>query len=144
MLRSTNKRVGASQDWPVLYMHSCTEAATRSSISQSAKTRLGDFPPSSSVTRLTVSAAFLVIEIPARVEPVNDIIWISGWLDMAAPATAPSPWIRLNTQVQPVAKAGTTLRAIWLIGQFQGVIRPQTPIGSRRRVSPLVSSSRSG
>ena len=32
--------------------------------------------------------------------------------------------------VQPVARAGTTLQAIWLIGQFQGVIMPQTPIGS--------------
>ena len=32
--------------------------------------------------------------------------------------------------VQPVAKAGITLSAIWFIGQFQGVIRPQTPIGS--------------
>ena len=32
--------------------------------------------------------------------------------------------------VQPVASAGTTLQAIWLIGQFHGVIMPQTPIGS--------------
>ena len=36
----------------------------------------------------------------------------------------------LSTIVQPVANAGNTLQAIWLIGQFHGVIRPQTPIGS--------------
>ncbi len=32
--------------------------------------------------------------------------------------------------VQPVASAGATLHAIWLSGQFHGVMRPQTPIGS--------------
>ncbi len=31
--------------------------------------------------------------------------------------------------VQPAASAGATLQAIWLIGQFQGVMKPQTPIG---------------
>ncbi len=44
--------------------------------------------------------------------------------------------------VQPVASAGTTLQAIWLIGQFQGVIMPQTPIGSlTMRVVPRSSSN---
>jgi hypothetical protein len=28
---------------------------------------------------------------------------------------------------QPAANDGATLHVIWLIGQFQGVIRPQTP-----------------
>ena len=36
----------------------------------------------------------------------------------------------LSTIVHPEAKAGTTFKAIWLIGQFHGVIKPQTPIGS--------------
>ena len=36
-----------------------------------------------------------------------------------------------STIVQPAARAGSTLQAIWLIGQFQGVISPHTPIGSR-------------
>jgi hypothetical protein len=36
-----------------------------------------------------------------------------------------------STIVQPAANAGRTLQAIWLIGQFHGVIRPHTPIGSR-------------
>ena len=44
--------------------------------------------------------------------------------------------------VQPVARAGNTLQAIWLIGQFHGVIRPQTPIGSlTTSVDPCCSSN---
>ena len=42
-----------------------------------------------------------------------------------------------STTVQPTPRAGATLRVIWFIGQFQGVIRPQTPIGSCTRTSPL-------
>jgi hypothetical protein len=38
----------------------------------------------------------------------------------------------LSTMVQPAASAGSTLQAIWLTGQFHGVISPHTPIGSRR------------
>ena len=35
-----------------------------------------------------------------------------------------------STIVQPAASAGATLQVIWLIGQFHGVMRPQTPTGS--------------
>ncbi len=117
----------------------------------------GDLPPSSWCTRLTVGAALRATSIPARVEPVNDTMSTSGWLEIAAPTVGPSPLTRLNTPfgtpaasrisvhtwaengaisdgfstiVQPTASAGTTLQAIWLIGQFHGVIRPHTPIGS--------------
>ena len=130
---------------------------------------LGLLPPSSWVTRLTVGAAFLATSMPARVEPVNDTMSMSGWLDSAAPTPGPSPWTRLNTPagtpaasmisvkicaeygatseglstiVQPVASAGNTLQAIWLIGQFHGVIKPQTPIGSlTTSVLPCCSSN---
>ena len=37
----------------------------------------------------------------------------------------------LSTIVQPAASAGATLQAIWFSGQFQGVIIPHTPMGSR-------------
>ena len=44
--------------------------------------------------------------------------------------------------VQPVASAGNTLTAIWLMGQFHGVIMPQTPIGSFTiSVAPRCSSN---
>ena len=44
--------------------------------------------------------------------------------------------------VQPVASAGATLVAIWFSGQFHGVMKPQTPIGSfTSRVVPRSSSN---
>jgi hypothetical protein len=36
----------------------------------------------------------------------------------------------LSTIVQPAAIAGATLQAIWLMGQFHGVISATTPTGS--------------
>ena len=73
-------------------------------------------------------------------EPVNDTMSTSGWLDIAEPTTSPVPLIRLNTPggvpascitcanssavkgdsslglsttVQPTASAGATLAVIW-------------------------------
>ena len=44
--------------------------------------------------------------------------------------------------MQPVAIAGATLQAIWLDGQFHGVMNPHTPIGSLViMVSPRRSSN---
>ncbi len=48
----------------------------------------------------------------------------------------------LSTMVQPAASAGKTLSAIWLIGQFHGVISPQTPMGSWRSTMRPRSSSK--
>ena len=106
---------------------------------------------------MTVSAAAFATNMPARVEPVKLTMSISGWLEMAAPTDGPSPFTKLNTPlgtpaacitsanrmalngatslgfstiVQPTAMAGATLQAIWLIGQFHGVMKPQTPMGS--------------
>src|SRR6202167_4327773 len=110
---------------------------------------LADFPPSSCATRLTVSALAFATALRARVEPVNDIMSMPGCDDIASPTVGPSPLTRLNTpagtpascitsahsiafigaisdgfktMVQPAAMAGATLQAIWLIGQFHGVI----------------------
>ncbi len=47
-----------------------------------------------------------------------------------------------NTMVQPAAIAGATLAAIWLSGQFQGVMKAHTPIGSETtEVVPICSSN---
>jgi uncharacterized membrane protein len=47
-----------------------------------------------------------------------------------------------STIVLPAASAGATLAAIWLIGQFQGVIIATTPIGScSTLVAPITSSN---
>ena len=48
-----------------------------------------------------------------------------------------------STMVQPAASAGRTFSVIWLIGQFHGVMNPQTPIGSRRIIVPPRRSSNS-
>ena len=89
---------------------------------------------------------------------------------MASPTVGPSPLTRLktpggtpassrisakimassgaislgfSTMVQPAARAGATLQAIWFCGQFHGVIMPTTPMGSRRiSVLPCTSSNR--
>ena len=43
--------------------------------------------------------------------------------------------------VQPAASAGATLQAIWLSGQFHGVIMPMTPTGSRTTMAVPIGSS---
>ena len=129
----------------------------------------GDLPPSSWLTRLTVGAARLATSMPARVEPVNEIMSMSGCSLMAAPTSGPRPLIRLNTpfgtpascrisakinaddgvnsdgfriMVQPAASAGATLQAIWFSGQFHGVIMPMTPTGSRTTIAEPTGSSK--
>ena len=44
--------------------------------------------------------------------------------------------------VQPAASAGATLQAIWLSGQFHGVIMPMTPTGSRTTMAEPIGSSK--
>ena len=112
---------------------------------------------SSSDTRFTVSAAAFVTAMPALVEPVNDIMSIPGGSPLHHQRRRHHRFTRLNTPagkpvksivsaktmadsgatsdgfsttVQPAQMAGTTLRTTWFIGQFQGVISPQTPTGS--------------
>ena len=114
-------------------------------------------PPSSKLTLLKSLAAFCEINAPALVDPVKEIISISGCLVNASPVIKPSPLIKLKTPggnfvssinsakiiddngassdgfktiVQPDAKAGITFKQTWFIGQFHGVINAQTPLGS--------------
>ena len=131
-------------------------AASRSA---SAKTTLGDLPPSSIDTRLTVPAAARRIAFPVSVSPVNEILSMPGCSAMAAPTTGPGPgttWnapggspasarssanisaVRgvtdagLRTTVFPRERAGAIFHMAWSSGKFQGVIAPTTPTGSRR------------
>ena len=138
-----------------------TPPVTALARSASSRMMFGDLPPSSWLTRLTVGAARLATSMPARVEPVNEIMSMSGCSLMAAPTSGPRPLTRLNTplgtpascrisakisaddgvnsdgfriMVQPAASAGATLQAIWFSGQFHGVIMPMTPTGSRTTI----------
>src|SRR5215831_21111400 len=106
--------------------------------SASAKKMFGDLPPSSSVTRLVVSAASFTIILPTAAEPVNAILLTSGCFTSGEPQLSPNPVITLitpfgnptssnhfatssavsgvcsagfNTHVQPAATAGASFQA---------------------------------
>src|SRR2546428_12969816 len=65
--------------------------STAASQSASAKKTLGDLPPSSRVTRLSVSAALLTITLPTAALPVKAILSTPGCATSAAPAVSPLP-----------------------------------------------------
>ncbi len=165
----TSIRVGALQDWPEFLKQCIVPPVTAFGKSASSRMMLADLPPSSWLTRFTVGAARLATSMPARVEPVNEIMSRSGCALIAAPTSGPSPLTRLktpfgtpascrisakisaevgvysdgfSTMVQPAASAGATLQAIWFMGQFQGVIMPTTPTGSRRMTAVASRSSK--
>src|SRR5882724_2809461 len=162
-------RDGALHDWPELTNICATPPVTALFRSAPSRMTFGDLPPNSWLTRLTVGAARLATSTPARVEPVNEIMSISGCSLIAAPTSGPRPLIRLNTpfgtpaswrisarikaddgvnsdgfriMVQPAASAGATLQAIWFSGQFHGVIMPTTPTGSRTTTAEPIGSSK--
>src|SRR5271170_6228931 len=105
-------RVGAWHDCPAFANSLWTLACAAAATSAPGSTILADFPPSSWCTRLTVSAAALATSTPARVEPVNDTISISGCEAMACPTVGPSPLTRLNTP--------RGIRIVQHLGQHQG------------------------
>lgn len=57
----------------------------------------GDLPPSSSLTRLNVAAADLIMELPTVVLPVKVTALTPGWEAKAAPAVSPNPGITFTT-----------------------------------------------
>src|SRR5215470_15234123 len=106
--------------------------------SASAKKMLGDLPPSSSVTRFTVSDASFTMILPTAAEPVKAVLFTSGCLTSGDPQVSPKPVITLttplggptssnhfansravsgvcsaglSTQVQPAASAGASFHA---------------------------------
>src|SRR4051795_7257789 len=107
----------------------------------SGRITYGDLPPSSSATRLTLEDATSLTRLPARVEPVNEIMSTSGCAAIASPTTGPYPGTRLKTPAgstpassmtsarmnalsgvtslgfttteQPAAIAGATFAQIW-------------------------------
>ena len=164
----TIMREGALHDWPELLNICAVPPVTALVKSASSRMMFGDLPPSSWLTRFTVAAARRATSVPARVEPVNEIMSRSGCSLIATPTSGPRPLTRLKTplgtpascmisakikaevgvnsdgfrsMVQPAASAGATLQAIWFSGQFHGVIMPMTPIGSRTSTAEPNGSS---
>jgi len=70
-------REGALQVWPELPIMLSTPWPTFAAKASSSRMMFGLLPPSSWVTRLTVGAAFFAISMPARVDPVKEIM--STW-----------------------------------------------------------------
>ena len=160
--RSTKMRERAQQSWPALPNTAEGAAAAAFSRSASAKITLADFPPSSSVTRLTVLAAPSMTRLPTSVEPVKPILATSGWAIKRSPTTEPGPTTTLSTPsgrpaasassakrsavsgvssaglrttVLPHASAGPSFQLASMSGKFQGTMRPTTPSGSRNVMS---------
>src|SRR5687767_14188547 len=131
------------------------DAASRSA---SARTMLGDFPPSSSDTFFKVPAARAISPRPTSDDPVNAIASMPGWSTMAFPTTLPPPGMTFSTpggrphsraysanfnresdvfdagfemMVLPQARAGAIFQTASMSGKFHGVIAPTTPSGSR-------------
>ncbi len=109
---------------------------------------------------MIVCAAAAAIARPVCVEPVKAILSSPGCATSAAPARAPNPgrtlrtpsgsrpasWISaasasadtgvssagLSTIALPPASAGAAFQLSMTSGEFQGMIAPTTPSGSRR------------
>src|SRR5207245_6236287 len=106
--------------------------------SASAKKIFGDLPPSSSVTRFTVSAACFTMTLPTSALPVKAILFTSGCFTRGAPQVSPNPVTMFttpggkptsenqfaisssasgvcsagfSTHVQPAARAGASFQA---------------------------------
>ena len=95
--RGTSMRVSALQVWPELRKHFATPSVTACSRSASSRMTFGDLPPSSSATGFGAWAASSETRRPARVEPVNDTMSVSGCETIASPTTGPVPVTRLKT-----------------------------------------------
>ena len=144
--------------WPVAAKIPATTPLAAASRSASSKTMFGDLPPSSSETCARCDAAPVITAEPTAVEPVNATLSTPGCSASGAPQSGPKPVTTLNTpggkpasstslanssveagacsaglttNVQPAASAGASFHDINRIGEFQGVIAPTTPTGSR-------------
>ena len=131
-----------------------TAAATARSRSASAKTTIGDLPPSSNVNGTSRSPAMPARSRPVATDPVNAIRRTRGWATRGVPASGPVPVTTLNspsgspasvaslarcrvdvdvnsdglaTTALPTASAGETARHAWFSGRFHGVITATTP-----------------
>ena len=157
-LLGTRSRVPAAQACPLFrkaIMRADGIAVLRAA---SSRRMVGDFPPSSSVTRFMVAAPSRMMLWPTATDPVNEILSTSGFRTSSAPTVFPRPITTLQTPfgspaasmhssitpvcselsslglmttVQPAATADASLRQMNSALAFHAVIRPATPTGSK-------------
>src|SRR4029077_6231228 len=151
--------VAAVQSCPVLINDPATAPWIAASRSASSNTTNGALPPSSSCTRVPLTAAAAITLRPTPVDPVNVTTSTSRWPASAVPTSEPAPVTTLNTPsgspaslasrasvsvvngvsshglittVQPAANAGNTFHTAICSGEFHGVKGPTTPIAQGR------------
>ena len=90
-------RQPAEQTWPEWTNAAVRALSTAVSKSASAKTMFGLFPPSSSATRFTLTAAPRISDRPASMPPVSEMRSMSGESARAWPTRSPGPRTRLTT-----------------------------------------------
>ena len=155
-------RLRAQQSWPVLSNTDMGVAAIAASRSASSKTMHADLPPSSSETRVMLSAQVRMICAPVELSPVKLILLTRASATKRLPSVEPGPGSTdthaggtpassstsasmsavmgvseagLTTTGLPHARAGATFHVVMSSGKFHGTIRPHTPTGSRSATS---------
>jgi hypothetical protein len=94
---STKTREPAEQISPWFQKMPLADPSMAASNSASANTMFGDFPPSSSVTRFSVSAPLFMMILPTSRDPVNPTLSTRGVATSGAPAVSPNPVITFST-----------------------------------------------
>src|SRR5690349_5069890 len=145
------------QTCPALRNFEAAIVFAATSMFASSNTITGAWPPSSIVARFMYLPASDARCLPTTVEPVNEILRITGWGIRYSLISAGLPYTRLTTPggtpasanarmssdgeagvssgaltmiEQPVVTAAESFRTIWLIGKFHGVNAATGPTGS--------------
>ena len=91
-------RFVAMQIWPLLVKAAQNSCSAIAATSASGITIAGSLPPSSSVTRFSVSAPVRMMRRPTSREPVNAILSTSACLTSASPAVGPNPVVEAGAK----------------------------------------------
>lgn len=84
-------RFVATQTCPEFWKAPMTTSGAVFLMSTSGRMIEASLPPSSRVTRLRVFADVSMTFLPVAIEPVNEILAISGWWHIAAPSSLLPP-----------------------------------------------------
>lgn len=101
---STSTRFAHTHVWPAFRRPEATIALAAAATSASPNTMNGAFPPSSMLTRFTVSADCRSRSRPTRVDPVNVILRTTGLAVRVSPIAGAFPDTTLST---PAARRPT-------------------------------------
>ena len=126
-------RVGALQDWPEFGTRASRSASRRAEV-RIVEQDVRRFSAQFLMDPLDRGAAFLATSVPARVEPVNETMSMSGCEASGAPTPGPSPMIMLNTPAGTPASCMTLVQRIALKGEYLGGFQHHGAArGERRR-----------